>query len=45
MSHLGSLYPNGPRGGIKPGPCDDAIMLGLGPKGVGVYLANTLAPP
>ena len=45
MSHLRSLCPNGPRGGIRPGPCDDAVMLGLGPKGVKVYLANTLAPP
>ena len=28
VSLLRSLCPNGPRGGIRPGPCDDAIMSG-----------------
>ena len=28
MSHLGSLCSNGPRGGMRPGSCDDAIMFG-----------------
>ena len=28
VSYLGSLCPNGPRGGMRPGPCDDAIMFG-----------------
>ena len=28
VSYLGSLCPNGPRGGIRLGPCDDAIMFG-----------------
>ena len=27
VSYLGSLCPNGPRGGIRPSPCDDAIMF------------------
>ena len=28
VSYLGSLCPNGPMGGMRPGPCDDAIMFG-----------------
>ena len=28
VSLLRSLCPNGPRGGIRTGPCDDAIMFG-----------------
>ena len=28
VSYLRSLCPNRPRGGMRPGPCDDAIMFG-----------------
>ena len=28
VSYLGSPYPNGLRGAMRPGPCDDAIMFG-----------------
>ena len=28
VNYLGSLCPNGPRGGMRLGPCDDAIMFG-----------------
>ena len=28
VSYLGSLCPNGPKGGIRLGPYDDAIMFG-----------------
>ena len=34
--------PNGPKGGMRPGPCGDAIMFGpKAQKGVGVFLAHT----
>ena len=29
VSYLGSLCPNRPRGGMRPGLYDDAIMFGL----------------
>ena len=28
VSYLGSPCPNGPRGAMRPSPCDDAIMFG-----------------
>ena len=28
VNYLGSLCPNGPRGGMRPGSYDDAIMFG-----------------
>ena len=28
VNYLGSLCPNGPRGGMRLGPCDDTIMFG-----------------
>ena len=28
VNYMGSLCPNGPRGGMRPGSCDDAIMFG-----------------
>ena len=38
--------PSGPRGGMRPGPGGDAIMFGpKAQKGVGVFLAHTLAAP
>ena len=38
--------PNGPKGGMRPSPCGDAIMFGpKAKKGIGVFLARTLAPP
>ena len=40
---LRSLCPNGPRGGMRPGPCNDAIMFGpYAQKRVGVFLARIL---
>ena len=38
--------PSKPKGGVRPGPGDDAIRLGpKAQKGVGILLAHTLAPP